>query len=100
MNIDGKGYTLDNLDDLLNAFENLLRGKYGDDFYIKAEGVVDNIFTSVSFQMMSLEDKIAFLIKQFDPETAEGEFQDALYERLLCYRIKAEKTVVERIEIC
>ena len=96
MNIDGKGYTLDTLDDLLNAFENLLRGKYGDDFYIKAEGVVDNIFTSVSFQMMSLEDKIAFLIKQFDPETAEGEFQDALYERLLCYRIKAEKTVVER----
>lgn len=97
MNIDTHGYTLDTLDDILSAFETYLRSKYGDDFYIKAEGVIDNIFTSIAFQEMSLQEKIAFLIKQFDPEQAEDEFQDALYERLLVYRIKAEKTVVERI---
>lgn len=96
MIINKDGYTLDTLDDILNAFENFLRGKYGDDFYIKAEGVVDNIVSSTAFQELNQQEQIAFLLKQFDPETAEGVWQDALYERLLCYRIKAEKTVAER----
>ncbi len=96
MNIDSQGYTLDTLDDILSAFETFLRNKYGDDFYIQAKSVISNIFTTVAFQEMSLQEQIAFLIKQFDPEQAEDEFQDALYERLLVYRIKAEKTVVER----
>lgn len=96
MNIDSQGYTLDTLDDILSAFETFLRDKYGDDFYIQAKSVISNIFTTVAFQEMSLQEQIAFLIKQFDPEQAEDEFQDALYERLLVYRLKAEKTVVER----
>lgn len=96
MNIDSQGYTLDTLDDILSAFETFLRDKYDDDFYIQAKSVISNIFTTVAFQEMSLQEQIAFLIKQFDPEQAEDEFQDALYERLLVYRIKAEKTVVER----
>lgn len=96
MNIDSQGYTLDTLDDILSAFETFLRDKYGDDFYIQAKSVISNIFTTVAFQEMSLQEQIAFLLKQFDPEQAEDEFQDALYERLLVYRIKAEKTVVER----
>lgn len=96
MNIDSQGYTLDTLDDILSAFETFLRDKYGDDFYIQAKSVISNIFATVAFQEMSLQEQIAFLIKQFDPEQAEDEFQDALYERLLVYRIKAEKTVVER----
>lgn len=96
MIIDAQGYTLDKLDDILSAVENSLRGKYGEDFYIEPKSVVSNIFTSVAFQEMNLQEQIAFLIKQFDPEQAEDEFQDALYERLLVYRIKAEKTVAER----
>lgn len=96
MIIDSKGYTLDTLDDILTAFETFLREKYDDDFYIQAKSVISNIFASVAFQEMSLQEQIAFLIKQFDPEQAEDEFQDALYERLLVYRIKASKTIVER----
>ena len=96
MNIDSQGYTLDTLDDILSAIETFLRERYGEDFYIQAKSVISNIFTTVAFQEMSLQEQIAFLIKQFDPEQAEDEFQDALYERLLVYRIKAEKTVVER----
>lgn len=96
MNIDGQGLTLDTLEDILTGIETALRAKYGDDFYIKPEGVIDNIVTSVGFQELSLQEQIAFVRKQFDPETAEGTWQDALYERLLCYRIQAEKTVVER----
>lgn len=96
MKIDTQGYTLDTLNDILSAFETFLRSKYGEDFYIQAKSTIANIFTTIAFQEMSLQEQIAFLIKQFDPEQAEGEFQDALYERLLVYRIKAEKTVVER----
>lgn len=96
MIIDTQGYTLDKLEDILSAVENSLRGKYGEDFYIEPKSVISNIFTSVAFQEMNLQEQIAFLVKQFDPEQAEDEFQDALYERLLVYRIKAEKTVAER----
>lgn len=96
MIIDKKGYSLDTLDDILTAFETFLRGKYGDDFYIEAQSVIANLFTTVAFQEMNLQEQIAFLIKQFDPEQAEGDFQDALYERLLVFREKGKKTVVER----
>ena len=99
MKIDAQGYTLDKLEDILSAFETYLREKYGDDFYIEAKSVVSNIFATVAFQELNLQEQIAFLIKQFDPEQAEGDFQDALYERLLVYRIKAEKTVAERTVI-
>ena len=81
MKIDAQGYTLDKLDDILSAFETFLRGKYSDDFYIEAKSVIANIFTTVAFQEMNLQEQIAYLIKQFDPEQAEGDFQDALYER-------------------
>ena len=96
MKIDAQGYTLDKLDDILSAFETFLRGKYGDDFYIEAKSVIANIFTTVAFQEMNLQEQIAYLIKQLDPEQAEGDFQDALYERLLVYREKGSKTVAER----
>ena len=96
MKIDAQGYTLDKLDDILSAFETFLRGKYGDDFYIEAKSVIANIFTTVAFQEMNLQEQIAYLIKQSDPEQAEGDFQDALYERLLVYREKGSKTVAER----
>ena len=96
MRIDSQGYTVDTLDDILSSFETYLRGKYGDDFYIKAESVISNIFTSTAFQELDLQEQIAYLIKQFDPQTAEGEFLDALCERLLVYRIKGQATIVER----
>lgn len=96
MIIDSKGFELDTLEDILESVTDKLRAKYGDDFYIKPEGVIDNIFESSGFQELSLQEQIAFLCKQFDPETAEGKWQDALYERMGVYRIEAEKTVIER----
>ena len=96
MKINEQGYTIDTLDDILSSFETYLRSKYGDDFYIKAESVISNIFTSTAFQELDLQEQIAYLIKQFDPKTAEGEFLDALCERLLVYRIKGQATIVER----
>ena len=93
MNIDDKGVQLSTLDDILDAFELQLQSKYGSDFYIKPEGIIDNIAESTAFQEMSLQDQIAFLAKQFDPETAEGVWQDKLYERINVYRLPATSTV-------
>ena len=93
MNIDDKGVQLSTLSDILDAYELALQSKYGADFYIKPEGVIDNIAESAGFQEMSLQDQIAFLAKQFDPETAEGVWQDKLYERINVYRLQAEPTV-------
>lgn len=96
MNIDEQGYSLDTLQTILDAVELQLQGKYGSDFVIKPEGVIDNIFTSVGFIELSLQEKIAFLIKQLDPETAEGIYQDFIYERQGVYRLSAQKTIIEK----
>ena len=93
MKIDEKGTELSTLNDILNAYELQLQSKYGSDFYIKPEGVIDNIASSAGFMEMSLQEQIAFLTKQFDPETAEDCWQDALYERIGVYRIEAEATI-------
>ena len=93
MIIDDKGVQLSTLSDILDAFELRLQSKYGADFYIKPEGYIDNIATSSGFMEMPLQDQIAFLAKQFDPETAEGVWQDKLYERINVYRLKATSTV-------
>ncbi len=93
MKIDGKGLELSDLNDILNAYELMLQSKYGSDFYIKPEGIIDNIVNSSGFMEMSLQDQIAFLGKQFDPETAEGVWQDKLYERINVYRFKARPTI-------
>lgn len=97
MIIDDKGIQLSTLSDILDAFELRLQSKYGADFYIKPEGYIDNIATSSGFQEMSLQDQIAFLAKQFDPETAEGIWQDKLYERINVYRLPATSTVFTKV---
>lgn len=92
MKIDEQGIELENISDVLNSEETNLQSVYGADFYIKPEGVIDNIFTSAAFQELDLQEQIAFLCKQFDPETAEGIWQDALYERIGVYRLSPEPT--------
>ena len=93
MNIDDKGVQLSTLSDILDAYQLQLQSKYGADFYIKPEGVIDNIANSAGFMEMSLQDQIAFLAKQFDPERAEGVWQDKLYERINVYRLQATSTI-------
>ena len=92
MQIDDNGFEMTDLDKLLSDYKNELKTLYGNDFNIKPEGVIDNIAVSNSYLNMKLEGQIAFLLKQFDPETAEGEWQDALYERIGLSRKRAAKT--------
>ena len=96
MNIHENGITLSTLSELLEEFEEELAATFGSDFSIKAEGAVDNIATSNSRLYLRLQEQIAFLAAQFDPETASGIWQDALYERIGLSRIEAQYTVFTR----
>lgn len=95
MIVDNEGFVLDTLNDILDAYELQLQSKYGSDFHIKPEGVIDNIASSAGFMELSLQEQIAFLGKQLDPETAEGIYQDWIYERQSVYRLKPQYTLTE-----
>lgn len=96
MIIDGTGFTLSTLKEKLSVWQNRLRSVFGNDFVIKKEGVVDNIATASSLSSMDLENQIAFLIKQLNPMTAEGKWQDNLYRTIGLVREQATYTVVSR----
>lgn len=96
MKIDKNGFTLSTLAENLQVWTNRLKSVFGSDFVIKKEGVVDNIATSSSLSIMDLENQLAFLIKQLNPNTAEGEWQDRLYALLGLVRRQATYTVVSR----
>ena len=92
MTIDKDGFCIDSLDNIMNLMEEQLQSKFGNDFAIKAEGVIDNIALSSCYMNRAIQEQIAYLLKQFDPETAEGKWQDALYERIGIYRLQPQKT--------
>ena len=92
MQIDNQGHIMQDLDEVLDDLELQLQKKFGDGFYIKPEGVVDNIATSTGIQNIKLQEQLGYLIKQYDPETANGSWQDALYERIGVTRLEAQKS--------
>ena len=92
MQIDENGITTSSVDDFLENFEILLKEKYGNDFKIAPEGVIDNIATSTGIIEDAIQRQIVMLTKQYDPETAEEEWQDALYERIGVTRLEAQKS--------
>lgn len=96
MKINKNGFTLSTLNENLQVWVNRLKSVFGNDFVIKKEGAVDNIATSSSLSIMDLENQVAFLIKQMNPNTAEGEWQDKLYSLIGLKRRQATYTVVSR----
>lgn len=96
MKINKNGFTLSTLNENLQVWVSRLKSVFGNDFVIKKEGVVDNVATSSSLSMMDLENQVAFLIKQMNPNTAEGEWQDKLYSLIGLKRRQATYTVVSR----
>ena len=92
MKIDDQGHIVEELDEVLDELELQLQKKFGDEFFIKPEGVVDNIATSTGIQNIKIQEQLGYLIKQYDPETANGSWQDALYERIGVTRLEAQKS--------
>ena len=98
MQIDNTGFIKATLDDYLQYMTSVIQseGTFGSDFTIKKEGVVDNVLATTANAMVSLEDKIAFALKQFNPYTAEGQWQDQLYALVGLTRNYATYTIVTR----
>lgn len=96
MKITNEGFTLETLQEYLNQWQERLKGLYGDDYVIKKEGVIDNLAVASSLDDMNIEEQIAFLVKQLNPRTAEGLWQDKLYSYIGLFRRQATHTVVSR----
>ncbi len=96
MKIDESGYSLSTAGDILSAYEEQLQQKFGSDFYIKPEGVIDNIVNSSGVMEILLQNQIASLARQFDPESSQKSWQDALYERIGVSRLDEQATVFKK----
>ena len=96
MEITSKGIITSDLASYLKKWTKYLKGKYGNDFYIKKEGVIDNLATGSSAIAMEFESILLFLTKQLNPYTAEDDFQDNLYKQIGLEREQSTNTVVQR----
>jgi hypothetical protein len=98
MQINSTGFIKATLDNYLEYMTSVIQteGTFGSDFTIKKEGVIDAILSTVSNACISLEDKFAFALKQLNPYTAEGQYQDKLYALIGLTRNYATNTVVTR----
>ena len=92
MKIDENGLNIDTFRNIVDEMENELKSFYGNDFTIRPEGVIDNFISTFSILTLKLQEQIADLSNQYDPETAEEEWQDALYERIGVTRLEAQKS--------
>lgn len=96
MEITSKGITAYTLTDYLAKWTEYLKSKYGNDFFIKPEGVIDNLAVGVSASCLDFESILLFIAKNMNPYTAEGEFQDFLYSQIGLERRQATYTVIQR----
>lgn len=86
METDFKGIKLTTLRENLLDTEKLLQGKLGANFQIIPESVIGNISVLIACLNKKVEEKIAFLSKQLCPQSADGNSQNMIYERIGLYR--------------
>lgn len=96
MEINSKGIIPSTLEDYLKKWTTYLKTKYGNDYYIKKEGVVDNLAVGHSAVSLESESNTLYLSKQLNPRTAEGEWQDRLFKFIALEREQSSFTVVQR----
>ncbi len=89
MDITKTGLSLDLLQDKINDNIGYLKDILGSDFTVRPEGVIDNIIVSISIMQYLIDSEFAYLIKQYDPMTADGKYLDALYRRTGLFRREA-----------
>lgn len=97
MIINSKGCQLSTLEDYLKFWTEKLQEKFGSDFYIKPESVISNFAVTSSLTNMMIESEVQYALKQLNPMTAEGEFQDALYSIIGLRRQYATFSVAQRV---
>lgn len=96
MEIDKNGYILPDLITIIKLYEAELQKKYGSDYHIKPDEIIENIVIACGLTEINLQDNIEYICEQYNPEGCSGDFQDALYERLGVKRLEAEPTILTK----
>ena len=97
MEISSRGAVPSTIKDYLAKWTtNVLKPFYGQDYFIKPEGVIDNLATGSSGVATDFENVLLYLIKNMNPYTAEDNFQDNLYAYINMHRRQATHTIVQR----
>lgn len=96
MEISSKGIIPADIEKYLAKWTKFLKGKYGQDFFIKPEGVIDNLVVGSTASSLDFESIIVKLVKEMNPYTAEDEWQDNLYSLIGLEREQSSFTVVQR----
>ena len=86
MIINEQGLALNSITTILTKNIEEIQKNADSSFTLHPEGVIDNLITVLAIMEYCLEQQMAYMVKQFDPKTADGEYQDALYERIGLYR--------------
>ncbi len=92
MEINQDGIFLDTLEGIFSYEETLLRAAYGNDFRIKPDGILENILTLAAEPEIKFQDIILYFAGQYNPDTADNIWQDALYERIGVSRLESRPT--------
>lgn len=96
MEINSKGITPSTLKEYLTKWTQKLKEAYGQDFFIKPEGKIDNLAAGSSGVAMDFESVLLYIAKNMNPYTAEDNFQDNLYAYINMHRRQATHTIVQR----
>ena len=96
MEINSKGITPSTLKEYLTKWTQKLKEAYGQDFFIKPEGKIDNLAAGSSGVAMDFESILLYIAKNMNPYTAEDNFQDNLYAYINMHRRQATHTIVQR----
>ena len=92
MQINDSGITLKSFNEIVQDKAENLSKDLGEEIALNPENLIINLIVSFSQMQHELEKSITFLLKQFDPKTAEGEYQNAIYSRVGLKRITAIPT--------
>jgi len=93
MQIDQNGITTENKELFFKNIEEFLQNEYTKDFEILPDSIIENIANLVWLNNLDLTSIIEFISTQYNPESASGDWQDSLYERIGIHRYPPQKTV-------
>ena len=86
---------VDNEEEILEKYLESFREKYGDDFLLKQDSVLEFLLKIAANHEKILQENIKYLAEQFDTTKTEGVWQDVIFSRLGLKRSEPKYTHFE-----
>ncbi len=83
---------VDNEEEILEKYLESFREKYGEDFLLKQDGVLEFLLKIAAKHEKILQENIKYLAEQFDTTKTEGVWQDVIFSRLGLKRLEPKYT--------